>query len=122
MLKALEEADAPCSATTGGGATTGGRGTGVAVVGAYVLAGEIALAGGEHRTASAEYETRIRGFAKGCQKSADHAGPFFAPPTERRIRSRDRTYRLLGHRLVAGVFKRLTEKEATGIDLRECPA
>lgn len=61
-------------------------------------------------------------FAKGCQKVSGNAGPFFAPSTERHIRSRDRVYRLLAHRLMAGFFKRLTEKAATGIELREYPA
>lgn len=106
----------------GYGATMGGMGTGVAIVGAYVLAGELALAGGDHRTALAEYETRIRDFAKGCQKISGNAGPFFAPATERRIRSRDRMYRLLSSRLLAGFFKKLTEKAATDIRLREYPA
>ncbi|MFF3329957.1 FAD-dependent monooxygenase [Streptomyces sp. NPDC002888] len=105
----------------GYGATMGGMGTGAAIVAAYVLAGELALAGGDHRTAFAEYETRIRDFAKGCQKISGNAGPFFAPPTERRIRSRDRMYRLLSSRLLAGFFKRLTEKAATNIELRDYP-
>ncbi|MEU7059618.1 FAD-dependent monooxygenase [Streptomyces sp. NPDC046197] len=106
----------------GYGATMGGMGTGVAIVGSYVLAGELALAGGDHRTAFAEYESRIRDFAKGCQKISGNAGPFFAPPTERRIRSRDRMYRLLSSRLLAGFFKKLTEKAATDIELRDYPA
>jgi 2-polyprenyl-6-methoxyphenol hydroxylase-like FAD-dependent oxidoreductase len=106
----------------GYGATMGGMGTGVAVVGAHVLAGELALAGGDHRTAFAEYEARIRDFARGCQKVSGNAGPFFAPPTERRIRSRDLMYRLLASRPLAGFFKRLTERAASGIRLREYPA
>ncbi|MES9521677.1 FAD-dependent monooxygenase [Streptomyces capoamus] len=106
----------------GYGATMGGMGTGVAIVGAYVLAGELALAGGDHRVALAAYEHRIRDFAKGCQKVSGNAGPFFAPPTERRIRSRDRMYRLLASRPLAGFFKRLTEKAATAIELPEYPA
>ncbi|MFG2958641.1 FAD-dependent monooxygenase [Streptomyces sp. NPDC048291] len=106
----------------GYGATTGGMGTGVAIVGAYVLAGELALAGGDFRTAFAEYESRIRGFAKGCQKISGNAGPFFAPPTERPIRSRDRMYRVLASRPLARFFKRMTEKAATDIRLREYPA
>ncbi|MFC4330295.1 FAD-dependent monooxygenase [Streptomyces andamanensis] len=106
----------------GYGATMGGMGTGVAVVGAYVLAGELALAGGDHRVAFPAYERRIEGFAKGCQRTSANAGPFFAPPTERRIRSRDRMYRLLGSRLLAGFFKRLSEKAATAIDLPGYPA
>ncbi|MFJ8784895.1 FAD-dependent monooxygenase [Streptomyces sp. NPDC102476] len=105
----------------GYGATMGGMGTGVAIVGAYVLAGELALAGGDHRTAFAAYEARIAGFAKGCQKTSGNAGPFFAPATERRIRSRDRMYRLLASRPLAAFFKRLTEKSATNIKLPEYP-
>ncbi|MER5469296.1 FAD-dependent monooxygenase [Streptomyces sp. NPDC002685] len=105
----------------GYGATMGGMGTGVAIVAAYVLAGELALADGDHRTAFAAYETRIRDFAKGCQKISGNAGPFFAPPTERRIRSRDLMYRLLSSRPLAGFFKKLTERAATGIELREYP-
>ncbi|MEV6025118.1 FAD-dependent monooxygenase [Streptomyces sp. NPDC052036] len=106
----------------GYGATMGGMGTGVAVVAAYVLAGELALAHGDHGTALAAYEARIRDFARGCQKISGNAGPFFAPATERRIRSRDRMYRLLASRLLAGVFKRLAEKAATDIDLPAYPA
>ncbi|MFF9818220.1 FAD-dependent monooxygenase [Streptomyces sp. NPDC014006] len=106
----------------GYGATMGGMGTGVAVVGAYVLAGELALADGDVRVALAGYEARIRDFARGCQKISGNAGPFFAPATERRIRSRDRMYRLLSSRMLAGFFKRLTEKAATAIDLGEYPA
>ncbi|MFF9281054.1 FAD-dependent monooxygenase [Streptomyces griseosporeus] len=105
----------------GYGATMGGMGTGAAIVGAYVLAGELALAGGDHRTAFAEYEARIRPFAKGCQKISGNAGPFFAPATERGIRNRDRMYRLLASRPLARFFKRLTEKAATDIRLREYP-
>ncbi|MFE4717681.1 FAD-dependent monooxygenase [Streptomyces sp. NPDC056728] len=106
----------------GYGATMGGMGTGVAIVGAYVLAGELALADGDHRTAFAAYEAQIGDFAKGCQKISGNAGPFFAPPTERKIRSRDRMYRLLSSRLMAGFFKRLTEKAATALDLKDYPA
>ncbi|MCG0068355.1 FAD-dependent monooxygenase [Streptomyces tricolor] len=106
----------------GYGATMGGMGTGVAIVAAHVLAGELALAGGDHRIALPAYESRIRDFARGCQKISGNAGPFFAPATERRIRSRDRMYRLLGSRPMAGFFKRLTERAATAIQLREYPA
>lgn len=99
----------------------GGMGTGAAIVGAYVLAGELALAGGDHRTAFAAYVSRIRDFAEGCQKTSGNAGPIFAPPTERRIRSRGRMYRLLASRPPAAFFKRLTEKSATNIKLPEYP-
>ncbi|MFI0981866.1 FAD-dependent monooxygenase [Streptomyces sp. NPDC021093] len=105
----------------GYGATMGGMGTGAAIVAAYVLAGELAAARGDHRTAFAAYEAGIRDFAKGCQKIAGNAGPFLAPPSERKLRQRDRTYRILGSRPLARFFKKLTEKAATDIVLRDYP-
>ncbi|MFF8972108.1 hypothetical protein [Streptomyces sp. NPDC014995] len=56
------------------------------------------------------------------KKMSGDAGPFFAPPTERRIRNRDRRYRPLSSPLPAGFFKRLTEKAATDFRLRAYPA
>lgn len=41
-----------------------GQGTSLALVGAYVLAAELAAAGGDHRAAFAGYETRMRPFAE----------------------------------------------------------
>ncbi|MBT2398025.1 FAD-dependent monooxygenase [Streptomyces sp. ISL-100] len=103
----------------GYGATMGGMGTGAAVVCAYVLAGELARARGGHRTAFAAYEAEVRDFAKGCQKIAGNAGPFLAPPSEKKIRQRDRAYRMLSSRLLAGFFKKLTERAATNIRLKD---
>ncbi|MEV1024016.1 FAD-dependent monooxygenase [Streptomyces sp. NPDC050264] len=103
----------------GHGATMGGIGTGTALVSAYVLAGELVAAHGDHRAAFAAYEAEITEYAKGCQKLSGNAGPFFAPPTERRIRSRDRMYRVLGSRFVAGFFKRITEKAASNLALKD---
>ncbi|MFE9253436.1 FAD-dependent monooxygenase [Streptomyces sp. NPDC007088] len=103
----------------GYGATMGGMGTGTALVCAYVLAGELATAAGDHRSAFAAYEAAVTRFARGCQKSAGNAGPFFAPATEARIRSRDRMYRLLSSRAVAGVFRYLTLRAAQNIRLKD---
>ncbi|MFJ4184773.1 FAD-dependent monooxygenase [Kitasatospora sp. NPDC089509] len=71
------------------GATIGGMGTGTAVVAAYVLAGELALADGDHRAAFARYEELLRGYARGCQKGGDRTGPFLAPRTRVGLRLRD---------------------------------
>ncbi|MER7848721.1 FAD-dependent monooxygenase [Kitasatospora sp. NPDC096077] len=71
------------------GATIGGMGTGTAVVAAYVLAGELALADGDHRAAFARYEGLLRGYARGCQKGGDRTGPFLAPRTRAGLRLRD---------------------------------
>ena len=57
--------DAACSPSP-----LSGMGTGLAVVGAYVLAGELASAGGDHRVGFARYEEAMRDYATGCQKSA----------------------------------------------------
>ncbi|WP_030711960.1 FAD-dependent monooxygenase [Streptomyces sp. NRRL S-237] len=45
-----------------------GQGTGLALVGAYVLAGELAAAGGRHRAALAAYEREMRPFVERNQK------------------------------------------------------
>ncbi|MER6302691.1 FAD-dependent monooxygenase [Kitasatospora sp. NPDC001539] len=71
------------------GATIGGMGTGTAVVAAYVLAGELALARGDHRAAFTRYERLLRGYAQGCQKGGDRTGPFLAPRTAAGLRLRN---------------------------------
>ncbi|GAB2616840.1 hypothetical protein Aab01nite_29850 [Paractinoplanes abujensis] len=71
------------------GATIGGQGTGTALVAAYVLAGELAAAFGDHRAAFTAYEKRIGRFARGTQKGGDTTGRFLAPRTARGIRLRN---------------------------------
>lgn len=61
------------------GATLGGMGTGTAVLGAYVLAGELAVAGGDHTVAYPRYEALLGGLARRCQKGGNGAGKFHAP-------------------------------------------
>ncbi|MFC7102825.1 FAD-dependent monooxygenase [Nonomuraea rubra] len=65
----------------GYGNTLGGFGSGLAMVGAYVLAGELAAAGGDHRAAFAEYERQLRQYAKIAKNG--NAGPMLAPPPRR---------------------------------------
>ena len=50
------------------GNALGGFGTGLAVVGAYVPAGELHRAGGDHQRAFTAYEARYRGYASVSQK------------------------------------------------------
>ncbi|MFF2147651.1 hypothetical protein [Kitasatospora sp. NPDC058190] len=64
-------------------------GTGTAVVAAYVLAGELVLADGDHRAAFARYERLLRDYAQGCQKGGDRTGPFLAPRTATGLRLRN---------------------------------
>lgn len=71
------------------GATIGGQGNGTAIVCAYVLAGELAAAGGDHRVAFPKYVQRIAKFARGTQKGGDTTGRFLAPRSARGIRMRN---------------------------------
>jgi 2-polyprenyl-6-methoxyphenol hydroxylase-like FAD-dependent oxidoreductase len=68
------------------GNTLGGVGTGLAVVGAYVLAGQLAVADGNHTVAYARYNEIMRRYAKIAGQS--NAGRFLAPRTSLGIRAR----------------------------------
>lgn len=92
----------------------GGAGTGLAMTGAYVLAAELAAAP-DHTTAFDRYEAALRKGATRGQKQARNAGPFLAPATTAKIRSRNRTYRMLSSRLLLPLFVRLTEGAANAV-------
>ncbi|MFH8370079.1 FAD-dependent monooxygenase [Streptomyces sp. NPDC018031] len=92
------------------GATIGGMGTGTAIVAAYVLAGELARAGGDHRTAFRRYESRLRKYATGCQSGGDRTGRFLAPGTAAGLRFRNS---LLSRPLFLNGMLRLGEKVST---------
>ncbi|MFI5695050.1 FAD-dependent monooxygenase [Kribbella sp. NPDC051586] len=73
----------------GYGATFGALGTGTAVVGAYVLAGELAQAGDDFRTAFDRYEARLRKSVSTTQDGS-RAGSFMAPATRFGLTARNR--------------------------------
>jgi 2-polyprenyl-6-methoxyphenol hydroxylase-like FAD-dependent oxidoreductase len=62
------------------GVTLGGMGVGTSIVGAYVLAGELAASGGAHHAAFAAYGQRMRPYASRRQRGAN-PGAFLAPRT-----------------------------------------
>ncbi|MGN9843113.1 FAD-dependent monooxygenase [Nonomuraea sp. H19] len=95
------------------GNTLGGFGTGLAVVGAYVLAGELAAAAGDHQVAFAEYERQLRGYAKIAKNG--NAGPFLAPATPARIRMRNWIFK---YRFLLTLMMKMADKFATDIDLK----
>ncbi len=64
----------------GYGGTLGGQGTGLAVVCAYVLAGELAVAQGDHRRVPA-LRSADPSIAPALPAEAKHVGSFYAPPT-----------------------------------------
>jgi 2-polyprenyl-6-methoxyphenol hydroxylase-like FAD-dependent oxidoreductase len=101
------------------GATVGGMGVGSAVVGAYVLAGELAAADGDHRSAFARYEQQLRGYVKECQKGGRRTGQFLAPSTSARMRLRNR---MLNSRVLMSILLKQTQKVSTNLKLSNYPA
>ena len=99
----------------GYGNTLGGFGTGLAVVGAYVLAGELAVADGDHAAGYARYDEIMRRYAKIAGNSS--AGRFMAPKTALGIRGRNW---LLGSRAF-GLMMKYGDKAANDIDLADYP-
>ena len=96
------------------GNTLGGFGTGLAVVGAYVLAGGLHRANGDHTVAFAQYQKHMGKYAKVSQQV--NAGKFLAPPT------RFGTYVRNQMMSVATLFKGvmwLTDYFATDIKLED---
>ncbi|WP_279582762.1 hypothetical protein [Fodinicola feengrottensis] len=53
------------------------------------------------------------------QKFAAGAGKFLVPPTDGKIRSRNRTYRILSSKLMTGVFTKMAKKNADTGDLKD---
>lgn len=70
--------------------TLGGFGTGLALVGAYVLAGELVAADGDHVAAFAAYDRRMSKVTRIARSG--HAGPFLAPPSMLRTWMRNLTF------------------------------
>jgi 2-polyprenyl-6-methoxyphenol hydroxylase-like FAD-dependent oxidoreductase len=100
----------------GYGNTLGGFGTGLAVVGAYVLAGELAVADGNHTVAYARYDEIMRRYAKIA--GSTNAGRFLAPKTAGGIRARNW---FLGSRAFT-LMVRYGDNAANDIDLADYPA
>jgi 2-polyprenyl-6-methoxyphenol hydroxylase-like FAD-dependent oxidoreductase len=98
------------------GNTLGGVGTGLAVVGAYVLAGELAAAGGNHTAAYARYNQIMRRYAKIAGQS--NAGRFLAPRTALGIHARNR---FLGSRAFDLMLK-YASNAANDIELQDYPS
>jgi len=96
------------------GNTLGGFGTGLAVVGGYVLAGELLAANGDHTTAFQRYEDAFRRYSGVARKA--NAGPFLAPRSKVRIRLRDWMFT---NRWMLKMMLKMTDSFASDIELRE---
>ncbi|HEY7595420.1 MAG TPA: FAD-dependent monooxygenase [Actinophytocola sp.] len=96
------------------GNTLAGFGTGLALVGAYVLAGELRAAGGDHTAAFRAYEDQLRRYSKVAKKAS--AGPFLAPPTKLRLAMRNWTFK---SRFLLRMMLKMTDDFATDIELKD---
>jgi 2-polyprenyl-6-methoxyphenol hydroxylase-like FAD-dependent oxidoreductase len=99
------------------GSTLAGFGSGLALVGAYVLAGELLAAGGDHRDAFRRYEEVFRSYAGVGEKG--RPGAFLAPRTRLGIVARNLMFRTSG---LLKAMLWLTDRFATAVELRDYPA
>lgn len=65
-----------------GASSLSGMGSGLALVGAYILAGELALARGDHLVAFERYESTLRPYVAGCHKLARRAAAYMLPNSQ----------------------------------------
>jgi 2-polyprenyl-6-methoxyphenol hydroxylase-like FAD-dependent oxidoreductase len=77
-----------------------GEGCGLGIIGAYVLARELARSAGDP-SAFAAYESRLRGFIQSKQKMATRFGGAFCPKTRFGVIFRNWAASLLNLRLLA---------------------
>ncbi len=75
-----------------------GLGTSLALVGAYVLAGELAASGGDHRIAFRRYDEVMRPYVRQAQQLPPGGASGFAPSGRLGIRLRDLSMRQMTRR------------------------
>jgi 2-polyprenyl-6-methoxyphenol hydroxylase-like FAD-dependent oxidoreductase len=98
-----------------------GQGTSMALVGAYVLAGELAAAQGDHRVAFAAYEDELRAYVTDCQKPIPGGLKGFLPPTRTRIWLRNQFIRAIAHSPWRRMFTGDLEKSSNAVTLKDYP-
>ncbi|MEZ5936810.1 MAG: FAD-binding domain [Hyphomonadaceae bacterium] len=81
-----------------------GEGSAMAMIGAYVLAGDLHRAGGDHARAFAAYEARMAPFIREKQDAARKFAASFAPRTRTGIQVRNFVTHFLGIPALADLF------------------
>jgi 2-polyprenyl-6-methoxyphenol hydroxylase-like FAD-dependent oxidoreductase len=99
-----------------------GMGTGMAVVGAYVLAGELAAADGDYRAAFQKYETLMRVFVEKCQGIADGGTDWFVPRTRFRLWLSTQMWKILPYTPWKNMMIEIPLKIGNSIDLKDYSA
>lgn len=94
-----------------------GMGTSLALVGAYVLAGELARADGDPAAAFAAYEARMRPYAEANMKQIPGGTRGFLPPSRVEIRARSAVMGALLRTPLAGLMMGGIDKAVDAIEL-----
>ncbi|MFI6316596.1 FAD-dependent monooxygenase [Nonomuraea sp. NPDC050556] len=92
------------------GSPLSGNGTAMALVGAYVLAGELAASRGEHVAAFARYEEVLRPYVTECQKLPPGGVGGFLPKSRMAIRMRNVSVRAMTSRPLRGLMAKAAQK------------
>lgn len=98
-----------------------GQGTNLALVGAYVLAGELAEAAGDYHTAFARYQEVLQHYVQRQQKSASDGGKWFVPSSRTIIQLRNLNMRMLPYLPWKGLIAKAIQQQ-TAITLKEYQA
>jgi 2-polyprenyl-6-methoxyphenol hydroxylase-like FAD-dependent oxidoreductase len=96
-----------------------GVGASLALVGAYVLAGELAAAGGDHRVAYDRYERALRGYVAKGQGLAKANATGLIPRSRAQIWLRNQAIRALPHLPWRGLAGGGVQKAANAIVLKD---
>lgn len=102
------------------GSPLAGLGTSVALVGAYVLAGELALAGGDHEAGLAAYQRVLTPYAKASLDLPPGGIRGFAPRTPAMIWLRARSMALMNYWPWSAIMRKIAGR-ADAIDLPDYP-
>jgi 2-polyprenyl-6-methoxyphenol hydroxylase-like FAD-dependent oxidoreductase len=95
-----------------------GMGTGIAVVGAYILAGELKEADGDYAVAFARYETLMRDYVQRCQKLAEGAD-WFVPRTRWKMWLSTQMFRMLPYTPWKNMMLDMALKTANSVSLAD---
>lgn len=95
-----------------------GMGTSLAVVGAYILAGELKEANGDYTVAFDRYEEKMRGFTEACQKLAEGAA-WFVPATRFKLWMSQKIWKILPYTPWKNMMIEMPLKAANSISLQE---
>lgn len=99
-----------------------GEGTSLALVGGYVLAAELASAGGDHGRAVRAYEARLRDYVRRNQSLAFTSRRLMIPANRRELQARNALLRMAPLLARLGLVDRPVARAATAVTLPEFPA